>query len=215
MGGARDESTAQHLMLHARLACRPPGHLARDSPLSDRPIPLGREDVRSVDDIVEAAGAIQSERPEVEAVVVKHDDSGAGDGNVVLDLLPSGTGQAAEDAIRRRASELPAWYLADLARGGVVEERIAGLRFSSPSAQVDIRPGGQVVVLATHEQVLGGPDGQVYLGCRFPAQPAYAAALGRHAAAIGRELADRGAMGRFSVDFVATSDSEAGDDWRI
>jgi hypothetical protein len=60
-----------------------------------------------------------------------------------------------------------------------------------------------------------GPGGQVYLGCRFPAEPAYAAELGRHAAAIGRELADRGAMGRFSVDFVATSDSETGDRWRI
>ena len=178
------------------------------------PIPLGSEDVRTIDDIVAAAIAIRSAHPAVEAVVVKHDDSGAGDGNVVLELGSSGPDQADEDAIRRRASELPAWYLADLARGGVVEERISGDRFSSPSAQVDIRPGGEVIVLATHEQVLGGPGGQVYLGCRFPADPAYAAVLGRHAAAIGRALADRGAMGRFSVDFVAARDA-AGDAWRI
>jgi hypothetical protein len=179
------------------------------------PIPLGREDVRSVDDIVAAAMAIHSEHPQVESVVVKHDDSGAGDGNVVLDLPRSRTGDVDEDAIRRLASGLPEWYLTDLAHGGVVEERIAGRRFTSPSAQVDIRPGGDVVVLATHEQILGGPGGQVYLGCRFPAEPACAAELGRHAAAVGRELAERGAMGRFSVDFVAANDAETGDGWRI
>jgi hypothetical protein len=59
------------------------------------PVPLGREDVRSVDDVVQAAVAIQSEHPGVEAVVVKHDDSGAGDGNVVLELPPPGTGEEA------------------------------------------------------------------------------------------------------------------------
>jgi hypothetical protein len=87
----------------------------------------------------------------------------------------------------------------------VVEERIAGDRFSSPSAQVDIRPDGRVVVLATHEQVLGGPGGQVYLGCRFPADPGYAPVLAEHAARIGEGLAARGALGRFSVDFVAAA----------
>jgi hypothetical protein len=179
------------------------------------PIPLGHEDVRSVDDVAAAAEAIRSAHPEVTAIVVKHDDSGAGDGNVVLELPPSGAADSVGEAVRRRGSELPDWYIADLARGGVVEERITGVRFSSPSAQVDIRPSGDVVVLATHEQVLGGAGGQVYLGCRFPADPAYAAELGRHAAAIGHVLADRGAMGRFSVDFVAASNSESGDDWQI
>jgi hypothetical protein len=179
------------------------------------PIPFGREDVRSVDGVVAAAEAIRSAHPEVAAIVVKHDDSGAGDGNVVLDLPPPGAAESIGEAVQRRASELPPWYLEDLARGGVVEERISGVRFSSPSAQVDIRPGGEVVVLATHEQVLGGPGGQVYLGCRFPADPAYAFDLGRYADAIGRVLADRGAMGRFSVDFVTVSSSHTGDDWRI
>ena len=36
-------------------------------------------------------------------------------------------------------------------------------------------------MLATHEQVIGGDNGQVYTGCRFPADPAYAAALARTA----------------------------------
>jgi pheganomycin biosynthesis PGM1-like protein len=62
-----------------------------------------------------------------------------------------------------------------------------------------------VRVLATHEQVLGGEGGQVYLGCRFPADPAYARLLAEHAAKIGTALAEKGALGRFSVDFVAAA----------
>src|SRR5215470_19720522 len=52
---------------------------------------------------------------------------------------------------------------------GVVEELIAGARFASPSVQLDISPSGEVAVLSTHEQLLGGEAGQVYVGCRFPA----------------------------------------------
>ena len=107
----------------------------------------------------------------------------------------------------------PRGYRRDLALGGVVEERIVGTRFTSPSAQADIRPDGEVVVLATHEQVLGGEGGQVYLGCRFPADPAYAPRLADAARAVGQQLARRGALGRFSVDFVAAGD-DAGR-WRI
>ena len=35
-------------------------------------------------------------------------------------------------------------------------------------------PTGQVDILSTHDQVLGGPHGQTYFGCRFPADPEYA-----------------------------------------
>ncbi len=58
------------------------------------------------------------------------------------------------------------------------------------------------MVLATHEQMLGAPEGQVYVGCRFPASPDYAARLGRYGHAVGEALARRGALGRFSVDFM-------------
>jgi hypothetical protein len=176
-------------------------------------VPLGREDVRSVDGVVEAILAIRAERPDAPGVVIKHDDSGAGDGNVVIDLAPLERAPDPTAWLRATIEALPEWYLTDLALGGIVEERITGTRFTSPSAQADIRPDGQVVVLATHEQVLGGTDGQVYLGCRFPADPGYAPRLARAAAAVGEGLARRGALGRFSVDFVAAAD-ETGD-WRI
>lgn len=172
------------------------------------PVPYGREDVRRTDDVVEAVRAIREHRPGVAGVVIKHDDSGAGDGNVVIDLSPMDGAPDPEGWLRSTIDALPEWYRQDLSLGGVVEERIAGERFSSPSAQVDIRPGGEVVVLATHEQVLGGPGGQVYLGCRFPADPAYAPRLAVEAAKVGERLAAEGALGRFSVDFVTAAGAD-------
>lgn len=177
------------------------------------PVPLGREDVRTVDDVVLAVREIRDARPNLASVVIKHDDSGAGDGNVVIDFAPMTAAPDPDGWLRGQIEALPEWYLSDLARGGIVEERIAGVRFTSPSAQVDIQPGGSVTVLATHEQVLGGESGQVYLGCRFPADAAYAPELARHAAAIGQELARQGALGRFSVDFVAAGDASS--DWVV
>ena len=171
------------------------------------PVPLGREDVRTTDDVVNAIRWIARQRPLLGGVVVKHDDSGAGDGNVVLDVRGMHHADDAEAWLRTAVEALPEWYRNDLLAGGVVEERIAGEQFSSPSAQVDIRPDGEVVVLATHEQVLGGEGGQVYLGCKFPADPRYAARLADHAARIGQRLAELGALGRFSVDYVAAADA--------
>lgn len=174
------------------------------------PVPLGREDVHSVDDVVEAVRGIRAAHPDAPGVVVKHDDSGAGDGNVVIDLADLDREPNPDAWVAATVNALPEWYLHDLALGGVVEERIAGSRFSSPSAQVDIRPTGEVRVLATHEQVLGGPSGQVYLGCRFPADGGYAPELARHAAAVGAELGRHGALGRFAVDFVAAGREDGG-----
>jgi hypothetical protein len=170
------------------------------------PVPLGVEDVHTVEDAEAAILWILGHRPGLVGIVIKHDDSGAGDGNVVLDLAPMHAAPDPSAWLRATLVALPDWYRADLlAQGGVVEERVAGIRFTSPSCQADIRPDGSVVVLATHEQVLGGASNQVYLGCRFPADPGYAPLLARHTRAIGKRLAAAGALGRFAVDFVAAS----------
>lgn len=160
------------------------------------PSPAGTEGVRSIDDVVNAVTAIRMARPAPAGVVVKLDDSGAGDGNIVIDLREP-------DALRRALDGLPDWYVTDLAAGGVVEELIGGSPLTSPSVQVDMLPNGSVRVLATHEQVLGGGTGQVYMGCRFPADAEYAPQLATYARAVGEVLAQRGARGRAGLDFVA------------
>ena len=121
------------------------------------PTPFGVEDVRTVDGAMAAIAAIRAARPGAPGVVIKHDNSGAGDGNVVI-RLPEHDDAWSDDSLRRRLEGLPPWYLGDLRDGGgVVEELIVGEQFTSPSVQVDIRPSGAVSVLATHDQVLGAP----------------------------------------------------------
>lgn len=174
------------------------------------PAPRGYEDVHDLEAVCAATAAIVAAEPDAVGVVVKHDNSGAGDGNVVMRF--DGRRDPLEQ-VREVWAGLPAWYVDDLRAGGVVEQLHDAARYSSPSAQVDLRPDGGVTVLATHEQLVGGDNGQVFLGCRFPADPAYSARLGAYAASVGEVLAAEGCRGRVAVDFVAThaaADDDAG-----
>lgn len=176
------------------------------------PIPPGFEDLTTVSDAVGAIEQLRTAQPGIPAVILKHDDSASGDGNAVIvtdDLEPPGS-PAARRRLRSRINSLEPWYLDELEDGFVAESRIVGDEFSSPSAQVEIRPDGSVVVLSTHEQILGD-DGQVYLGCRFPADPSYASDLGAHALAAARLLGERGARGRAGIDFVTAR--SGGEPW--
>jgi len=135
------------------------------------PVPLGRENVRSTAEVVEALEEIQQVQRDALGAVVKLDDSAAGDGNVVIGLRGAAGARATREELHDRVRALPGWYLTELANGGVVEELVTGPVFRSPSVQVHIDPFGEVSVLSTHEQVLGGDGGQVFLGCQFPARP--------------------------------------------
>jgi hypothetical protein len=95
-------------------------------------------------------------------------------------------------------------------RGGIVEERIVGVEVRSPSVQMRVTPLGELELLSTHDQVLGGAGGQSYLGCRFPADPAYAALITREAKKAGLRLAHEGVLGRFAVDFVVVRRGDGG-----
>jgi hypothetical protein len=172
------------------------------------PLPAGREDIVEVEDALDAILAMREEDPDLHRVIVKHDDSAAGDGNRVVDLKD----RPDEAALRERLEGFGPDYWEVMAKGGVVEEMVEGERFTSPSVQVDILPDGEVEVLATHEQELGGEDGQVYVGCRFPAEPAYAPELAQHGQKVGEALAKAGALGRFALDFAAV---ETQGTWRV
>ena len=112
-----------------------------------------------------------------------------------------------DDRLRAMVFELPGTtyesYMTKLQeRQGVVEERIMGEEFRSPSVQLRVTPLGRVELLSTHDQLLGGPTGQSYLGCVFPADTAYASLITREAAKVGERLAKEGVIGRFALDFV-------------
>jgi hypothetical protein len=145
-------------------------------------------------------------------VIVKLNDAVSGLGNAIVDV--ENAEGAPELARRLGALELEDHevtreeYLASFDReGGIVEERIEGESFRSPSVQLRLSPDGEAEVLSTHDQILGGPHGQTYFGCRFPADEGYATLIAREALKVGRRLAREGALGRAAVDFVAVRDS--------
>lgn len=186
------------------------------------PHPLGVENLHSLDEIADALTDMRRERPSMASAIVKLNEGVSGSGNAVVTLTglpsPGSPGERPEVMTRLRHMDLESEstpfevYVAKFAEGGgIVEERITGEELQSPSVQLRVLPNGQVELLSTHDQLLGGPSGQKYLGCVFPAAPAYARLISKHAEQIGQRLAQKGALGRFAVDFVVVRD--AGGSW--
>jgi hypothetical protein len=55
--------------------------------------------------------------------------------------------------------------------------------------------------------VLGGPSGQVFLGCTFPAADDYRLEIQESGEKIATELAQRGVVGRFGIDYVSVREN--------
>jgi hypothetical protein len=87
--------------------------------------------------------------------------------------------------------------------GGIVEEFVEGDIKTSPSVQCLINPLKQVEILSTHDQILGGEDGQIFLGALFPASHEYNISLAEEGRKIAETLATRGTLGRFAIDFIS------------
>ena len=183
--------------------------------------PEGAEDVHSVEDVVRSLAALRASKPASDWAMVKLDEGTSGSGNALVDLRgieATAPDIASQVEARVRAMQLEDEtvglddYLAKLAeRGGIVEERIVGDELRSPSVQMRVTPIGGLELLSTHDQVLGGPTGQAYLGARFPADPAYATTITEAARRVGERLAAAGVIGRFALDFVVV---RHGDDWK-
>jgi len=177
------------------------------------PHPLGTENLRTLEEMADAIIDMRAQRPSMDSAIVKLNEGVSGAGNAIVRLreLPSPGSSEERPSVMARLLEMELEsldtpfdvYIAKFAEGaGIVEERITGLEIRSPSVQLRVLPGGGVELLSTHDQLLGGPSGQSYLGCRFPAAPEYARSITGHAARIGERLAREGALGRFAVDFV-------------
>ena len=161
-------------------------------------------DVRSTDDLTPALDELRARSPNAREAVLKLDLGVSGLGNALLDL---GAARDLREAIELEDEEIDVeQYLALLdEQGGIVEERIGGEDFRSPSVQLRMSPSGQVDIMSTHDQVLGGAHGQTYFGCHFPADPGYAPLIASEALKVGRRLAREGVIGRAGVDFAAVN----------
>ena len=176
----------------------------------DVPHPAGL-DVGGTDDLADALQELRARSPGARGAVLKLDRGVSGLGNALLDLEVASRDLHA--AIELEDEELSVeQYLAALDdEGGIVEERIEGAAFRSPSVQLRMSPAGQVDVMSTHDQVLGGLHGHTYFGCHFPADQEYAERIASESLKVGRRLAREGVIGRAGIDFAAVKD---GNGWR-
>jgi len=184
------------------------------------PHPAGYEGVHSLEDVIGAIQQLRAANPALRRVVIKHDEGVSGYGNSVVDL--GGPGPVGEDRLRSLLADLDvegpdatveSYYRTLADEGGIVEAMVEATEIRSPSVQLRITPLGEVALLSTHDQILGGESHQVFIGSRFPADPDYGPAISSAALAVGRVLADQGVIGRFAIDFVVGRDE--GDDWTI
>ncbi len=182
--------------------------------------PDGFERLRDPDDIAGALAALKTRHPDARRAVVKLNEGFSGEGNALFyyDGIDGSTEAERKQQIKRT---LPTALRFEAARehwqsyaakfeemGGVVELFVEGAYKRSPSSQNRVNAIGQAQVISTHDQVLGGPSGQVFEGCTFPADPAYRMEVQQDGLRVARVLASKGVIGRFATDFVSVPDGD-------
>ncbi len=183
-------------------------------------LPEGFEDLTGEADVEDSLLELGRRRPGLRKAVVKLNESFSGEGNAIFRYPdPSQDPVAIRKALRALEFSVP-WethqnFFQKFSRmGGIVEEFVDAAYKTSPSAQLRTSPAGEVLPISTHDQILGGPSGQVYQGCSFPAGDDYRMAIQERSIRVGAVLARQGVVSRFGVDFLAYKDAP-GDPWAI
>ncbi len=175
-------------------------------------LPDGFENVRTSRDVAECLAELHGRHPGLRRALVKLDEGFSGEGNATFEFVAAPDSGLKEWIERRLPTHLvfeaknESWssFQRKLGRmGGIVEAFVEGERGTSPSVQCRIDPVGNIEIVSTHDQVLGGPTGQIFLGCRFPADEVYRTELHDAGWRVGEVLRDKGVVGRFGVDFVS------------
>ncbi len=160
-------------------------------------------DVRGTDDLTGALDELRARSQAARSAVLKLDLGVSGLGNAVLDLETASRDLQSAIQLEDDSVGIERYLAMVDEQGGIVEELIEGEDFRSPSVQLRMSPAGQVDIMSTHDQVLGGAHGHTYFGCHFPADPGYASQIAAEALKVGRRLAREGVIGRAAVDFAA------------
>jgi hypothetical protein len=180
------------------------------------PLPEGFEDLHTKTEVEEALVELAARRPGIRRAVVKLNDSFSGEGNAIFRYPELGGRAGVREALYRIELPVPeetfeAFFDKYARMGGIVEEFVEAAEKVSPSAQLRISPRGEVLPISTHDQILGGPSDQVFLGCSFPARDAYRMRILEASMRIGEVLAAHGVVSRFAIDFLCWRDDPAAD----
>lgn len=179
-------------------------------------MPDGFENLRDETDIIESLSALKERNPDLEKAVVKLNDGFSGEGNALFSYTgcpsasdPRGVTSWIRDVLHDRlqfeaSSECWEHYRRKFEEmGGIVEAFVSGKGKRSPSAQCRIDPLGVSAAISTHDQVLGGPSGQIFQGCTFPASEEYRIEIQEAGMRVAEVLRKHGVLGRFGIDFIS------------
>jgi len=179
----------------------------------------------SLEQLRDACIELLERHSEINSLVVKLNRMAGGRGNAPLELeLPSWRLQPPhqrrrqlEQALQHLAMPLPHWRDELLSNGAIAQELIDGRAgaLSSSSVQLWIDSDGAPRLVSTHEQCLGGPHGQSFKGCRFPARHAYAQELMAMGERLGQHLAGLGCRGAVLLDVLARRQGNRWQLWAI
>jgi hypothetical protein len=185
------------------------------------PTAPGFEDLCSEEDVVQALYKLKLEHGYLKKAVIKMNEGFSGEGNALFSFAGAPQNASLQQWIKTELPQRLQVVAKDLSYGvfmqkfvtygGIVEAFIEGSIKHSPSVQCRINPLGKIDVISTHDQMLGGESGQVYLGANFPASEAYAVTIGDMGRQVAEALKQEGVLGRFSVDFISVKE---GDAWR-
>ncbi len=170
-------------------------------------LPPGHEDLHTQREVAEALHELRAKQPGLRKAVIKLNESFSGEGNAIFRYPDAGGVNVLRDSLRHVefsvATETPEAYFDKFARmGGIVEEFVDAKEKHSPSSQHRISPHEESTAISTHDQILGGPSGQVFLGCSFPAHEEYRLKVQEAGQKIGSVLARYGVVSRFAVDYL-------------
>ncbi|HYV90772.1 MAG TPA: peptide ligase PGM1-related protein [Chitinophagales bacterium] len=181
-------------------------------------LPAGFEDLRDESDIAEAIAELKQRNPDLQSAMVKMNDGFAGEGNAIFSFMKFDSAGNLKAKIKTHLRnslkivdgnmDYDGFMQKFNSMHGIVEEYVEGEIKHSPSVQGRINPLGEVQVLSTHDQVLGGSFKQVFTGANFPANGEYAGEIGRAGYCIGKALKEKGVIGRFGIDFISIKQND-------
>jgi len=185
-------------------------------------LPDGFEDLHTKEDIVNALTALKKQHPALKKAVIKMNDGFSGDGNAIFRYpetdITETMQQNIEAVLQQNLTPVSKDVSKDLffekfnSMGGIVEIFLDGEVKTSPSVQCVINPDKTIDIASTHDQLLGGDDGQIFIGAIFPADKAYSVSLAQEAEKVVTALAAKGALGRFAIDFLSVKQDD--DTWK-
>jgi hypothetical protein len=180
------------------------------------PVPEGFENLRNGDEVNQSLDKLWQSRPEIKRAVVKLNEGFSGKGNALFDYRPIAAYRDAPVHERREkidmqlgkmdfGAEEDTWphFRSQFEKlQGVVEEFVEGEVKESPSVQARVNAIQEPQVISTHDQIMGGPANQVFMGCTFPAKAEYRLPIQEDGRKVASILSKKGVIGRFAVDYI-------------